>query len=381
MGKFVEFSVSDRKVSIIDNRLPISGAVCKALIEKGSLTPFGLAQMDSVKQASESTAETFILSDVRMACRSLSSTSPILKQNGDKYEIGDRELADQIVNASAGLTVTKALAKSAVAKSAKGKGNQPAKRGRPAGATANRGPKAAKSAKVQRFQVMDDGSKRLLGKGKPSPYWTIVDGNGNVLQSAVVKAVKVKTPKVAREPKAKAAKIGRFYMLDGVVTPFGAGRPSAVKLENECDSAGLHIENAPVVRRTPTSKKAVENQEVTALKSELNDLKAMMAMFLQSQGISMPTVTTPVVKPEVVETVVVSTPVVTEKPVKAPKSATPKAKSPKSKRVTVKAGKVNDDAELDDDADVELTGVDFTEESGDAGFSMGSDGFVVTDID
>ena len=372
MGKFIEFSSSDRKVTLVDTRLPLYGAICKTLIAKGSTSPFTLSQNKDVTQATDSVAETSILSDIRVACRSLTGntvSSPVLAADGDKFKVIDTELAEQIVNASKGLTVQKMLS----VKITKNSKPVAGKRGRPAGAEANRGPKAAKPAKGLRFRLEADGTKVQLGRGKPSPYWTIVNDSGKVLQKAA--PAKVKAAKVSRAPTAKVAKVGRFYMLDGVLTPFGAGRPSAVKLENECDSAGLHIANVAAVKLTPAAKKAVANQEVASLKSELSDLKAMMAMFLKAQGISMPVAEvvaeTPVV-PEVVETVAeVATvaPVKAEKPAKVAKA---KVEKPVKAPRVVKPKIVNDDDDLAGDDS------EFIAESS---FSMDSDGFVVTDCE
>lgn len=182
-----------------------------------------------------------------------------------------------------------------------------------------------------------------------------------------------KSMKVNRNP-TPVSKGKRFYLLNGVVTPFGLGKPGVEKLSNECTQAGEKIDNSAQVAlmRQPKQSAGVSSgnsSKITQLEAQIAQLTAMMTAFVagqvpqQTQAVTVAPAAAEVAKVEVAQ--------VTETVAETPKPAKPaKADKPKS----AKAKKI-----VEDDPYGEFVNASAELEAEPIAF--GSDGFVVTEID
>lgn len=186
--------------------------------------------------------------------------------------------------------------------------------------------------------------------------------------------------KVKRNPK-QAATL-RYYLKDGVVTPFGRGKPGFDKVSNECTQAGEKIDNSSLVAamRQPKVATAAKSSKITELETQIAQMAEMMkAMQQMMMGAAIPqqvqavTVPAPVAQVAKVEVAQVTEKV--EKPAKAPKAAKVQAKPAKAAKVSKAKENVEDDDPYGSFAN------NVSDLSEDEPIAFGSDGFVVTEID
>ena len=191
---------------------------------------------------------------------------------------------------------------------------------------------------------------------------------------------------VKRNPVQKANL--RYYMQNGVVTPFGRGKPGVEKLANECTQAGVMIDNSERVAamRQPKSGGGGNASKVNALEAQIAQMQEMMAKMLAAMtvgAVAMPAVA-----------VAAEVPAKTaEKPVEAPKPAKAKEEAPKAEKPAKSKGskpkadkpakveKVKASAEIDEDEAYSNFAKIANDFGDDEPIAFGSDGFVVTEID
>jgi len=209
MNSSVEFVQGNHKVLLSNKHLPLVSAVISAVSER-PLVPFGIRQYKGFISAANS--QGYKGNDKVLQCAKdtlgLAEGKSLLVKQGASYGIsGDfRAIADDIVN----FVSNSADFKQKEAKVANTKAS-----GRKAGSGKAKAATAEKSSKSAKFRVGDDGNLVRLTRGKPSPFWMIVEapetaeGSGlspdyKVLQQPAVKEEKAaKSKGSAKAPKAK----------------------------------------------------------------------------------------------------------------------------------------------------------------------------------
>lgn len=219
MNSSVEFVQGNHKVLLSNKHLPLVSAVISAVSER-PLVPFGIRQHKGFISAANS--QGYKGNDKVLQCAKdtlgLAEGKSLLVKQGASYGIsGDfRAIADDIVN----FVSNSADFKQKEAKVANTKAS-----GRKAGSGKAKAATAEKSSKSAKFRVGDDGNLVRLTRGKPSPFWMIIEApesydgakvigsdgklmglpNGfKVLQEAAVKEEKAaKSKGSAKAPKAK----------------------------------------------------------------------------------------------------------------------------------------------------------------------------------
>ncbi len=209
MNSSVEFVQGNHKVLLSNKHLPLVSAVISAVSER-PLVPFGIRQHKGFISAANS--QGYKGNDKVLQCAKdtlgLAEGKSLLVKQGASYGIsGDfRAIADDIVS----FVSNSADFKQKEAKVANTKAS-----GRKAGSGKAKAATAEKSSKSAKFRVGDDGNLVRLTRGKPSPFWMIVEapetaeGSGlspdyKVLQQPAVKEEKAaKSKGSAKAPKAK----------------------------------------------------------------------------------------------------------------------------------------------------------------------------------
>jgi len=165
MASSVEFSQGNRKVLLSKNLLPLISGVISAVSER-PIAAFGVRNSKAFNSAaiSQGYRGADKILEAAKDTLNLATSKGILVQNGVSYGInGDfRAIAESVVdfvNNSEEFSV-----KEAKVSKAKGKGRKP-------------GPRKTgeKAKKVVKFRVDDDGKLVRLTRGKPSPFWMIVE--------------------------------------------------------------------------------------------------------------------------------------------------------------------------------------------------------------
>lgn len=269
------------------------------------------------------------------------------------------------------------------------------KRGRPAGsgkAATGKGNSVKRNpapAKAKRFSLIG-GKVVAWSIGKPSKDQRLseCDENGKIIADiAAINAQyaekEAKSMKVKRNPK-QAATL-RYYLKDGVVTPFGRGKPGFDKVSNECTQAGEKIDNSSLVAamRQPKVATAAKSSKITELEAQIAQMAEMMKVMQQMMvGAAIPqqvqAVTVPVLSVPQSGKTSVNVAQVTEKvekPAKAPKAAKVQAKPAKAAKVSKAKENVEDDDPYGSFAN------NVSDLGDDDPIAFGSDGFVVTEID
>ena len=395
MSNVIEFKAGKRNVMIQKDNVPMVGAVLATLTEK----PLGLSRYGVLKsprvasllQGRKITKEADQINEIGKAFSDLHGKG-LITLSGDKVQtakfVNDyADLAKEIVEMAEKTTVSTATT---------------AKRGRPVGSgkSAN-----GKDKSVQRNPVIAKGKRFYLLNGKVTPFGVgkpnkdkllaECDENGkNIADIAAIEArftaqEASKVAKVQRNP--KVSKSLRFYLKDGVVTPFGLGKPGYDKLANECTQAGEKIDNSALVA---TLRQPKQSAPSTAKSSKINELEAQVAqmaeMMRQMQAMMMGALVPQqiqqvTVAPEAVwqslEEVVEPDEIVAEKPAKVEKVAKP-AKSKDKVTKPAKAAKVAKSKDNEDEDDPYGSFANNVNDFGDdEPIAFGSDGFVVTEID
>ena len=384
MSNVIEFAKGDRKMLISKDFLPLYGAVLGTLAGKPSgINRFGVLKdkrVALVLQASKITSEV-------AQVREIDKVFTTLQGKGMLAVSGDRVQTATLISDYADLAaeVTEAAGKVELSAPAA------AKRGRPAGSGAgSQGSGAVKRnpATAKRFWL--SGGKVLpFGRGKPTKDKLLAECDEKGKNIANVEAINArfaaqedKRMMVKRNPVQKANL--RFYMLNGKVTPFGRGKPSFDKLNNECTQAGEKIDNSERVAAMRQPKSGGGNtSKVNALEAQIAQMQEMMAKMLAAMTVGAVAMPAAAVAAEVPAKTAEKT-VEAPKPAKAkeekPKAEKP-AKSKASKPKSPKVEKVKASAALDEDEAYE----NFAKISDDFGddepIAFGSDGFVVTEID
>ena len=396
MSNVIEFKAGKRNVMIQKDNVPMVGAVLATLTEK----PLGLSRYGVLKsprvasllQGRKITKEADQINEIGKTFSDLHGKG-LISLSGDKVQtakfINDyADLAKEIVEMAEKTTVSTATTT--------------AKRGRPAGSgkaangkdnTVQRNPAPVKG---KRFFLLN-GKVTPFGVGKPNKDKLLAECDENGKNIADITAINTRfaaqeakqTMKVQRNP--KVSKSLRFYLKDGVVTPFGLGKPGYDKLSNECTQAGEKIDNTALVA---TLRQPKQSAPSTAKSSKINELEAQVAqmaeMMRQMQAMMMGALV-----PQQVQAVTVPAPVaevakvevaqVTETVVEKPAKIEKVAKSSKAKDKVTKPAKAAKVAKSKDNEDEEDPYGSFANNVNDFGddepIAFGSDGFVVTEID
>jgi hypothetical protein len=392
MSNVIEFKAGKRNVMIQKDNVPMVGAVLATLTEK----PLGLSRYGVLKsprvasllQGRKITKEADQINEIGKTFSDLHGKG-LISLSGDKVQtakfVNDyADLAKEIVEMAEKTTVSTATTT--------------AKRGRPAGSGKSA---TSKDNAVQRNPAPVKGKRFFLLNGKVTPFGvgkpnkdkllSECDENGkNIADIAAIEArftaqEASKVAKVQRNP--KVSKSLRFYLKDGVVTPFGLGKPGYDKLSNECTQAGEKIDNTALVAtlRQPKAAPAAKSSKINELEAQIAQMAEMMKVMQQMMmGAAIPqqvqavTVPAPVAEVAKVEPVAQVTETVVEKPAKAAKSA----KSSTSKAKPAKAAKVAKSKDIEDEEDPYGSFANNVSDLGDdEPIAFGSDGFVVTEID
>jgi len=388
MSNVIEFVKGDRKVLVSQDKLALTGAVLGSLAGKTSgVSRFGVLKDRRVFAVLEAAK---VRDEVKQV-QEITNTFKTLEGKGIIALSGDKVQTAAITSEYAELAaeVTEAAGKVELSAPAT------AKRGRPAGS----GGKSQGSASVKRNPKQGkrfwlSGGKVLpFGVGKPSKDKLLAecDEKGkNIADVAAINArfaaKEAKSMSVKRNPK-QAANL-RYYMQNGVVTPFGRGKPGVEKLANECTQAGVMIDNSERVAamRQPKSGGSGNASKVNALEAQIAQMQEMMAKMLAAMTVGAVAVPAVAVAAEVPAKTA-------EKTVEAPKPAKGKAETPKvEKPAKSKGSKPKSDkpakaekASRSDEIDEDEAYSNFAKIANDFGddepIAFGSDGFVVTEID
>lgn len=181
MASSVEFSQGNRKVLLSKNLLPLISGVISAVSER-PIAAFGVRNSKAFNSAaiSQGYRGADKILEAAKDTLNLATSKGILVQNGVSYGInGDfRAIAESVVdfvNNSEEFSV-----KEAKVSKAKGKGRKP-------------GPRKTgeKAKKVVKFRVDEAGKLVRLTRGKPSPFWMIVEAPETAEGSEMSKDFKV----------------------------------------------------------------------------------------------------------------------------------------------------------------------------------------------
>jgi len=385
MSNVIELMKGDRKVLIGKDNVALYGAVLGTIVGKPhGVTRFGAlkdAKVAAVLQSLKITKETDQVAEIGKAFTNLQS-------RGFVSLVGDKVQSATLINDFADLAqeVMQMADKVELPKVEGGKRGRPAGSGKAATGKGNSVKRNPAPAKAKRFSLI--GGKVIAWSiGKPSKDQRLseCDENGKIIADvAAINAQyaekEAKSMKVKRNPK-QAATL-RYYLKDGVVTPFGRGKPGFDKVSNECTQAGEKIDNSSLVAamRQPKVATAAKSSKITELEAQIAQMAEMMkAMQQMMMGAAIPqqvqavTVPAPVAQVAKVEVAQVTEKV--EKPAKAPKAAKVQAKPAKAAKVSKAKENVEDDDPYGSFAN------NVSDLSEDEPIAFGSDGFVVTEID
>ena len=380
MSNVVEFAVGERKVMFTKDNLPLLGAVLGTLSGKANgLSRFGVlkdSKVVKVLQSRKITKETEQVAEVGKAFSDLHGKGVITLTNGKvpeaKIVSEYNDLSNEVIQMAEKIEVPAVTG---------------AKRGRPAGSgkaaegNDNSVQRNPAPIKAKRYSLIG-GKVVQWSIGKPSKDQRLseCDEKGNIIAdieaitAQYAAAEEAKSMKVNRNP---TAKVGgkRFYLKDGVVTPFGLGKPGVDKLSNECTQDGEKIDNSAQVAlmRQPKQSSGTggNSSKINQLEAQIAQLTQLMQALVtgglpqipqQVQEVTVPAAVAEVVKVEVAQV----TETAAEKPAKADKSAKA-AKSAKAKKIV--------------DEDPYETFVNESSSVEAEPIAFGSDGFVVTEID
>ena len=387
MSNVIEFVKGDRKVLLSKENMPLYGAVLCNLKGKASgVTRFAVlkdANVVKVLQASKITGEVQQVNEIGKCFQNL-QLKGIISVSGEKVQtaslINDcAELAQEIIEQAGKIELPATTT---------------AKRGRPAGTGAkSQGSTQVKRnpVKVQRFWL-NDGKAIAFQRGKPSFAMLSqeCDANGKIIADISKlkqpKAVGGKSMSVKRNPVEKANL--RYYLLNGEVTPFGRGKPSFDKLNNECTQAGEKIDNSSVVAamRQPKAGNAGNSSKIGALEAQIAQMAEMMKVMQQMMmGAAIPQQVQQVasVEVKVPETVIEkqAAPIAPAKAEKVKETKDKPAKATKAPKVEkVKNSRKVEKVETEDDAYEAYANIS-NDLGDDDPIAFGSDGFVVTEMD
>ena len=392
MSNVIEFVKGDRKALLSKDFVPLYGAVLSLLTQK----PMGIARFGALKdpkvvavlQSRKITKEGDQVNEIGKCFTNLQSKG-FITLVGDKVQTAQMvsdyaDLAKEVIEVAEKTVVPVATTT--------------AKRGRPAGSgkSASSKDNSVKrnpaTAKAKRFWLVG-GKVTPFGVGKPSKDKLLAecDEKGkNIADVAAINArfaqTEAKGMKVKRNP-TQAATL-RYYLKDGVVTPFGRGKPSFDKLNFECTQGGEKIDNSAQIAlmRQPKAAVAAKSSKISALEAQVALMAEMMKqMQAMRMGAAIPqpvqAVTVAPAAAEVAKVEAVQVPAKTaEKPAKVAKVAKPAKPAKASKPSKAKAK-----SQVDEDIDENDAYANFANISGDLGdddpIAFGSDGFVVTEID
>ena len=385
MSNVIELMKGDRKVLIGKDNVALYGAVLGTIVGKPhGVTRFGALKdpkVAAVLQSRKITKETDQVAEIGKAFTNLQS-------RGFVSLVGDKVQSATLINDYADLAqeVMQMADKIELPKVEGGKRGRPAGSGKAATGKGNSVKRNPAPAKAKRFSLI--GGKVIAWSiGKPSKDQRLseCDENGKIIADvAAINAQYVekeaKTMKVKRNPK-QAATL-RYYLKDGVVTPFGRGKPGIEKLSNECSQAGELIDNSSLVAamRQPKVATAAKSSKITELEAQIAQMAEMMKVMQQMMmGAAIPqqvqAVTVPAPVAEVAKVEVAQVTEKVEKPAKAPKAAKVQAKPAKAAKVSKAKENVEDDDPYGSFAN------NVSDLSEDEPIAFGSDGFVVTEID
>lgn len=372
MSNVIEFAVGERKVMFVKDNLPLLGAVLGTLTEK----PMGLSRYGVLKSAK--VAEVL---KGRKITKEPEQVAEIGKAFSDLHGKGMIELSGEKVQTAKFINDYAALAAEVVQMAEKTEVSTEqtttAKRGRPAGSV-NRNPA---EVKAKRFYLLN-GVVTPFGVGKPDKAKRLAEcdekGN-NIADVAAIEALyaereEAKTMKVNRNPTVNKSK--RFYLKDGVVTPFGLGKPGIEKLSNECTQAGEKIDNSAQVALMRQPKQGSGSSGGTT--SKIAGLEAQIAQLTQLvQALALGGI------PQQVQAVTVAPAAAVEAKVEVAQVTETKAETPKQAAKPAKADKPAKSAKAKKIVEEDPYETFVSESAGldDEAVAFGSDGFVVTEID
>lgn len=273
MASSVEFSQGNRKVLLSKNLLPLISGVISAVSER-PIAAFGVRNSKAFNSAaiSQGYRGADKILEAAKDTLNLATSKGILVQNGVSYGInGDfRAIAESVVdfvNNSEEFSVKEA-------KVSKAKGN-----GRKAGPRKT----GEKAKKVVKFRVDDDGKLVRLTRGKPSPFWLIVEAPENseglaldglsesandykVLQEPADPAEKAVKSK-GSSPKAKAA------TSKGISEEAVAALVASQVTETVADLTGK-VESLTSLVKSLIDKVNFQSNEIVKLSAKLDKLTA-----------------------------------------------------------------------------------------------------------
>ncbi len=200
MNSSVEFVQGNHKVLLSNKHLPLVSAVISAVSER-PLVPFGIRQHKGFISAANS--QGYKGNDKVLQCAKdtlgLAEGKSLLVKQGASYGIsGDfRAIADDIVS----FVSNSADFKQKEAKVANTKAS-----GRKAGSSKAKTATTEKSSKIAKFRVDEDNKLVRLTRGKPSPFWMIVEAPETAEGSELSKDFKVLQEASAKEEKAAKSK-------------------------------------------------------------------------------------------------------------------------------------------------------------------------------
>ena len=385
MSNVIELMKGDRKVLIGKDNVALYGAVLGTIVGKPhGITRFGAlkdAKVAAVLQSLKITKETDQVNEIGKAFTNLQS-------RGFVSLVGDKVQSATLINDFADLAqeVMQMADKVELPKVEGGKRGRPAGSGKAATDKGNSVKRNPAPAKAKRFSLIG-GKVVAWSIGKPSKDQRLseCDENGKIIADvAAINAAyaekEAKSMKVKRNPK-QAATL-RYYLKDGVVTPFGRGKPGFDKVSNECTQAGEKIDNSSLVAamRQPKVATAAKSSKITELEAQIAQMAEMMKVMQQMMmGAAIPqqvqAVTVPAPVAEVAKVEVAQVTEKVEKPAKAPKAAKVQAKPAKAAKVSKAKENVEDDDPYGSFAN------NVSDLSEDEPIAFGSDGFVVTEID
>lgn len=181
MASSVEFSQGNRKVLLSKNLLPLISGVISAVSER-PIAAFGVRNSKAFNSAaiSQGYRGADKILEAAKDTLNLATSKGILVQNGVSYGInGDfRAIAESVVD----FVNNSDEFKGKEVKVSKAKGN-----GRKAGPRKT----GEKAKKVVKFRVDEAGKLVRLSRGKPSPFWMIVEAPENAEGSEMSKDFKV----------------------------------------------------------------------------------------------------------------------------------------------------------------------------------------------
>ena len=166
MASSVSFSQDNREVIVGNKHLPLVSAVISAVSDR-PLVAFGVRNHKGFISAANSAG--YKGADKLLNCAkdtlAFAAGKSLLVKDGSTYGINEeyREVADSIVDYVGKSTDSKQKEDKVV--NSKGKG----------GRKAGKQPQANKSKDLKRFRVGDDGNLVRLTRGKPSPFWTLIE--------------------------------------------------------------------------------------------------------------------------------------------------------------------------------------------------------------